>query len=707
MFETFAEWLGAFSDILFHDIVVFIVLGTGVLFTIWSGFSQYRALTHGTAVIRGKWDEKDDPGAINHFQALSAALSATVGLGNIAGVAIAVAIGGPGAIFWMWIIGMVGMALKTTEVSMSMLYRNTDEKDNPHGGPMWVAKEGFKKFGLGPIGTFIGGLFCITVIISAITGGNMFQSWNVGDVTRTYFGIPPIACGIILAIVVGMVIIGGIKRIGAVAGRLVPFMCVLYLLAAVYVVAVHFAEIPAMLWLIVQSGLPEWLGGSAVDPSGAFLGGTFGYAALWGIKRALFSSEAGQGSAPIAHSAAKTKEPVREGVVAGLEPFIDTLVVCTLTALVILSTGAWNRDAEAVLDHAPSIVLESEAAATFTEPPDIAPLEEHRWTLARAEAPDRTDGESWSDGDHVFAFVTFDVLDGAGEPIQYAVPGRVSEENGAFFIVWDNIQRETRPVHVEETLYDGRSPTWTLEQPILPRKTAEARETLRVTDGPGWTNRETIFMMVHADMNPDTGRDFRRINGRAILKDDNDDSYWTVEWRTIDSLRKPSFILVDGELNTGVYADYAGAALTAHAFDRVTPGLGMWLVVLASWLFAISTMITWSYYGEQGMVYLVAWMPKQTQGGAILLYKLIYCGLIIFACVGLQWGFFETEEQLDLWTTIGLGVMLWVNIPIMLIFGAQTMKAYHNYIRRLKSGEMRPPHEAPPFTDVVEGKDVE
>jgi Na+/alanine symporter len=590
---------------------------------------------------------------------------------------------------------------------MYMLYRNTDEPDNPHGGPMWVAKEGFRKMGLGPLGTVIGGLFCITVITSAITGGNMFQSWNVGDVTRTYFEVPPVFSGIVLAIIVALVIIGGIKRIGAVAGRLVPVMCVLYLVAAVYVVAVHFADIPAMLMMIVRAGLPEWLGGSAVDPTGAFLGVTFGYAALWGIKRALFSSEAGQGSAPIAHSAAKTKEPVREGVVAGLEPFIDTLVVCTLTALVILSTGAWNRDAEAFLDEPPDVILLSNEAATYVDPPVIAAVDENEWSLARVEAPARDDGEPWRDGDRVFAFVTFDETDAMGDPIQQAVAGRIVQENGSHLIAWDSFEREIGPERVEAALYDGARPRWTLEQPVLPRKTAEARRILRVAEGPGWSHRETIFMMVHADMNPDTGRDFRRINGRAIFVEENADGFWTVDWRTIDSYRKPSFIEVNGEINTGVYADLAGAALTAHAFDRVTPGLGMWLVVLASWLFAISTMITWSYYGEQGMVYLVSWLPRHAQNGAILLYKLIYCGLIVFACIGLQWGFFETEEQLDLWTTIGLGVMLWVNIPIMLIFGAQTMRAYHDYIRRLKRGEMKPPHEAPPITDVVAGKDVE
>src|SRR5690606_26587832 len=235
-------------------------------FTIWSGFSQYLSLTHGTAVIRGKYDDKTDPGAINHFQALSAALSATVGLGNIAGVAVAVALGGPGAVFWMWIVGVAGMALKLTEVTQAMLFRSTEDPENPHGGPMWVAERGFAKWGMKPVGTVIATIFVVTLLISTITGGNMFQAWAVADVTHTYFAVPGIATGIVLALLVGAVIIGGIKRIGAVAGRLVPFMCGLYLLAALYVVAMNIGEVPRLLVLIVTEAFRP------TEASGAFLG---------------------------------------------------------------------------------------------------------------------------------------------------------------------------------------------------------------------------------------------------------------------------------------------------------------------------------------------------------------------------------------------------------------------------------------------------
>ncbi len=616
-------FIESINGILFSNYTVYALLFTGVLFTVWSGFGQYRALTHGISVVRGKYDDKNDPGAINHFQALSAALSATVGLGNIAGVAVAVALGGPGAIFWMWIIGILGMALKMTEVTQSMLYRNTDDPDNPHGGPMFVVKKGFAKWGLAPIGTIVGGLFVVTLIISAITGGNMFQAWNVADITFTYYQVPQVVTGIILAVVVGLVIIGGIKRIGAVAGRIVPFMCVTYMIAAAYVLILNIDQIPSMLGMIVKSGLPTWLGGSNAAPEGAFLGGTFAYAAMWGVKRALFSSEAGQGSSPIAHSAAKTDEPVREGVVAGLEPFIDTIVVCTLTALVIFSSGAYNRAGE----------------ASFPSPESV----------------------------------------------------RIVQATDASGAALTNM--------------------WTLETTPLPPMTDEARK-IRMTKAidDGWRLDETVFFVVEGDPNPDTGRALRKITAR-VTKDQAGMS--VASWNTIESVTKPVLRTnADGSPDLSIFGDYAGASMTAYAFDRVTPGLGKYLVPFAAWLFALSTMISWSYYGEQGVYYFFGTHGEKISKPAVLIYKLVYCVLILLTTVLAMPMFgpekkalIGTDTELDMWTTLGLGVMLVVNIPIMLVFGRQSMKAYHGYFKRMDSGEGHP-HEAPPFTDVVEGKDI-
>ncbi len=563
--------LTTLNAILWHNSVLLILLGTGVVFTVWSGFSQYRSLTHGVQVLRGSYDDPDDPGAISHFQALSAALSATVGLGNIGGVALAISLGGPGAVFWMWIVGFFGMAVKLTEVTLSMLYRNTDDPDNPHGGPMWVVSKGLARMNpaLAPVGKFVGSVFCVTLLVSTITGGNMFQAWNVGEITEEYFGIPSIATGIVLAILVAMVIIGGIKRIGAVAGRLVPLMVALYLLAGTYVLIMSADQIPGMLALIFRSAF------SPQEFSGAFLGGTVGYAFLFGMKRALFSNEAGQGSSPIAHSAAKTDQPVREALVAGLEPFIDTLIVCTFTALVILSTGIWNRAAEANYAALPAVV-----SVGATE-----------WTLETLPVPQRVEGQ--------------------------------------------------------------------------------------------WASGDAVLIVLSAGPNPQTGNNLHHLDG--VVVDQSGDL--VIEWASLISNARPQ---VD---SPGIYASYVGATLTAKAFDSVTPGLGKWLVTLAVWLFAFSTMISWSYYGEQGIVYLFG-------ERMVLAYKIVYCALIIVS----TWGFIETDADLDNLTGVGTGVMLFVNIPIMWLFGRQAMRAYHEYVARLKSGQMGPGHPPPSIEDLISGR---
>jgi AGCS family alanine or glycine:cation symporter len=596
--ESLMHVVDVVNDVIWADWVLYTVLAVGVLFTIWSAFSQWRALVHGTAVTAGKYDNKDDPGAINHFQALSAALSATVGLGNIGGVAVAIALGGPGAVFWMWVVGLMGMALKTTSVTLSMLYRNVDDPDNPHGGPMYVAQKGFEKWGLKPIGTIIGVIFCITLLISAITGGNMFQAWNVGQQTHEALGIAPVAVGIVLAVIVAMVIIGGIKRIGHVAGVLVPVMCVLYIAAGTVVLIMNVADLPGIFGLIFKSAF------NPHEATGAFIGGTAGYAFLWGMKRALFSSEAGQGSSPIAHSAAKTSEPVREAVVAGLEPFIDTIIVCTLTALVILSTGAWDRGGkgESTLASAP----------IFTE---------------NAENPG-----TWNCG-------TLDVLPGSSTELED--PGK----------------------------------SWFVP---LPGKTDEAE---RVT-GKDWQHDDIVFMIAETDVeDEDTGTNLVRVMGVVV---EHEDQFYLHFKKPVETGAKPVF------LSAEVFKNYPGATLTAHAFDRAFPGLGTWLILLASWLFAISTMISWSYYGEQGMVFMLG-------NWSVIPYKIVYCGMIIISTLP----FIETDEDLDGLTALGTGVMLWANIPIMLIFGFIAMKAYHSYIHRLKSGEFKS-HKARSLNDMID-----
>jgi AGCS family alanine or glycine:cation symporter len=589
--DTFTGIIAAINTFIWNDYALFAVLGVGVLFTIWSGFGQYRALTHGVAVVRGRFDDKNDPGAINHFQALSTALSATVGLGNIAGVALAISLGGPGALFWMWVVGVAGMCLKMTEVTQSMLFRDTSDPNNPHGGPMWVCRRGLGQLHprLAPFGTMIGGLFCITLMISSVTGGNMFQAWNVADISFNYFGIPQWIAGIVLTLAVGLVIVGGIRRIGDVAGRVVPFMCVIYVIAALIVVVVNIDAVPAMFGLIFTEAF------SPSEGVGAFIGGAAGYGFLIGMQRALFSNEAGQGSAPIAHSAAKTDEPVREGIVAGLEPFIDTLCVCTLTGLVILLSGAWNRD----------------PALSYNSVPEIAPIV--------------VDGSP--------------VLTASGE-----------------------IEWQIEPVRV------------TIADPI------EAQDQMR--------EGASIFTIVEGPLNAATGSNRHRVDGMLV---GSDTVGWTAEFSpfAMPADAAPTLPI------SGVYFSFEGATLTAKSFDRVLPGLGFWIVPITAWLFAFSTIISWSYYGEQGVVYLFGQR-------AVMTYRVVYSVLILLTVQ-----LVSTGDQLADFANFGTGVMLWVNVPIMLIFGKFAMDAYHDYFRRLKSGEMQPGHAAPGLAAVMSGRDVD
>ncbi|ORE87422.1 amino acid carrier protein [Oceanococcus atlanticus] len=549
--QTFMDTLNVINGVMLSVPVLLALLGVGVLFTFWSGFCQYRSLTHGVGLISGRWDSKKGPGAISHFQALSAALSATVGLGNIAGVAIAVELGGPGAVFWMWMVGLAGMALKTTEVTLSMLYRNTDNPSNPNGGPMWVARSGLREAfpGIGKLASLIGALFCLPLILFALTGGNMFQAWSVAETTRSYFGVPTWVSGLVMAVLVGLVILGGIKRIGRFAGTLVPLMCGIYVLCGLFVIGKNADMLPDIVRLIFTSAF------SPAEASGAFVGAGVGTAFIFGMKRALFSSEAGLGSAPIAHSAVKTKEPVTEGVVGGLEPFIDTLVVCTLTAFVILSSGVWQRGPAGEWPATPSTVQSDKG-----------------WAPAIDSAPPGP----WSDGDTVFVVAT-------------------------------------------------------------------------LTQDDGSTARHRLFGQIEGD------------SGNLSIR-----------WKPLSSAAQPQLV------DAGLYENLPASTLTARAFDSGFDGLGRWMVTITIWLFAISTMITWSYYGEQGMIYL-------SGQRLIVPFRVVWCGLIVVTCLG----FIRTAAEIDTISTVAIGFMLAINVPVMVVLGSKAMRAYKDYFRRLDSGDIK------------------
>ena len=306
------------------------LLGVGLIFTIYLGFPQLRFFAHAWSVLTGKHTPSSAPGDTSHFQALSTALSGTVGTGNIGGVAFAIFLGGPAALFWMWATAFVGMTTKFVEVSISHKYRKQDDKGQMAGGPMY-----YMEYGLGM--KWLAVFFAVATVISSFGSGNMPQANNMASGIETSFGIAPYLSGLLFAALMAFVILGGVRRIAAVAAALVPTMGALYALGAFAVIFSNVDQVIPSFLSVFQYAFT----GSAA--AGGFLGASFAYAFNRGVNRGLYSNEAGQGSAPIAHASAKTNEPVAEGMVSILEPFIDTLLICTLTGLVILSSGVWQE----------------------------------------------------------------------------------------------------------------------------------------------------------------------------------------------------------------------------------------------------------------------------------------------------------------------------------------------------------------------------
>lgn len=334
--ELINKLVGSVNGFVWGLPTVFLLCGTGIVLTILLKGIQFRGFFHAIQVIRGKFDHPDDPGEVNHFQALCAALSATVGLGNIAGVAIAIGVGGPGAVFWMILVGILGMCIKFSECTLGHMYRQVDDKGVVHGGPMYYIEAALGKGGLGK---GVAGFFAVACIFASFGAANMFQTNQAAGVVEATLGINKHVTGLVLAVLTGIVIIGGIKRIGKVASFIVPFMGGIYVIGAAIIIISNFSALPGVFNMIFSDAF------SGTSAAGGFLGATFKVVLIQGVKRACFSNEAGVGSAPFAHAAAATTEPVREGAVAILEPFIDTVVICTMTALVILITGQWQEGA--------------------------------------------------------------------------------------------------------------------------------------------------------------------------------------------------------------------------------------------------------------------------------------------------------------------------------------------------------------------------
>ncbi|MCP4590943.1 MAG: sodium:alanine symporter family protein [bacterium] len=577
------QFCAAFGDFVWSVPLFLLLLGCGLAFSVASKFAQWRILTHGYSCIRGQYDQPGDTGHINHFQALCAALSATIGLGNIAGVAVAVSLGGPGAIFWMWVVGFFGMALKFMECTLAVMYRDVSEPGaaegsggEVRGGPMWYIQKALvdpmraRGSVLWVLFKMLAVFFAIAAMLNSFGGGNMFQGWNVANQLKQNFQVPEVASGLVVSILVGLVIIGGIKRIGNVASKLVPFMCVIYVAGALYVVLVHADEIPRCLALIVHSAF------TPVAGSGACIGVTVWIAFKQGMRRACFSNEAGEGSAAMAHAAAKTEEPVREGIVAGIGPFIDTIIICTLSALVLLMTGVWNR---AAVGEVVSI-----------------------------------------DGDHVLVSCNADVPENLS-PLYYdmAQPGDDRE----------------LAVYVERTV--GREPTTVIAE--ISSVEADA--------GDSWSAMRTLTLDLGSLRDKDTAEFSEEVRGNIARL----------------------------EPGQPVHVDITGAHMTAFAFDTTVRGFGKYIVTLGVCLFAFSTMISWSYYGEKGAEYLLG--PR-----AILPYKFVF---VVFVFLGMVIEKFATAVDFSDATT---GLMVLCNLPAVLLLSPVVLRAAKKYFARLDNGDM-------------------
>lgn len=323
-------------------LIILWIVGAAVFFTLRLGFINLRAFGHAIAVLRGEYDDPDDEGEVSHFQALATALSATVGLGNIAGVAIAISLGGPGAVVWMTLGGLLGMSSKFVECTLAQQYRQVRPDGTVAGGPMYYLSEGLSKQGFPRVGQILAGLFALLAVGGGFGGGNLFQAnQSYSVIARVVPTLPDWGYGLGLTLLTALVILGGITRIGRVAAALIPVLCAVYAIAALWVLIVNITAIPAAVTTIIRA---------AFSPT-AVEGGVVGVM-VQGLRWSVFSNGAGTGSAAIAHAAARTKEPVREGIVAMLEPFIDTVVICNMTALVIITTGTYASPAAVNLEGA-------------------------------------------------------------------------------------------------------------------------------------------------------------------------------------------------------------------------------------------------------------------------------------------------------------------------------------------------------------------
>jgi len=487
------------------------LIGTGIFFTAYLGFPQFKFFAHGWRIVTGKYAKEDTKGETSPFEALTTAMSGAVGTGNIGGVALAIWIGGPAAIFWMWITAIFGMTTKFVEVTMAHKYRTTLSDGSISGGPMYYIEKSFNK-------RWAGVLFAALMMICAIGSGNMPQINNIASVLDSTFSIPKLATGLILGVMLWMIIAGGIKRIAKIASKLVPIMAVIYFGGALVVVIENYQNIiPSF-----HSIFSQVFTGSAA--AGGFLGASFAMSLKLGVARGLYSNEAGQGSSPIAHASAKAEHSVEQGMVSILEPFIDTIVVCSVTALVILSSGAWTQKYDNTFERSSMAIFEGSYAENNSK--DVEELGKYILD-ARNFTSDTTNVENFTG--------SLDLID-----------GQLQKQSVSVF--------HNNSIAEDVIFYKGAEPVSGL---------------LEIADGK------------IADSSI-------RVEGKSLIH---------------------------------------SAELTSKAFGSGILGMyGEYIVAIGLLLFAFSTAIAWSYYGDRSTAYIFG-------EGAVPWYRMIYVVCFIAAAV--------------------------------------------------------------------------
>ena len=487
------------------------LIGTGIFFTAYLGFPQFRFFAHGWRIVTGKYAKEDAEGETTPFEALTTAMSGAVGTGNIGGVALAIWIGGPAAIFWMWITAIFGMTTKFVEVTMAHKYRTTLSDGSISGGPMYYIEKSFNK-------RWAGVLFAALMMICAIGSGNMPQINNIASVLDSTFSIPKLTTGLVLGAMLWMIIAGGIKRIAKIASKLVPIMAVIYFGGALVVVAENYQNIiPSF-----HSIFSQVFSGSAA--AGGFLGASFAMSLKLGVARGLYSNEAGQGSSPIAHASAKAEHSVEQGMVSILEPFIDTIVVCSVTALVILSSGAWTQKYDNTFERSSMAIFTGSYAESNSK--DVEELGKYILD-ARNFTSDTTNVENFTGN--------LDLID-----------GQMENRNVTVF--------HNNSIAEDVVFYQGAEPISGL---------------LEISDGK------------IADSSV-------RVEGKSLIH---------------------------------------SAELTSKAFGSGVLGIyGEYIVAIGLLLFAFSTAIAWSYYGDRSTAYIFG-------EGAVPWYRTIYVVCFIAAAV--------------------------------------------------------------------------